>query len=94
MPLRAFDLGIRQFQDTLGVCRMQSKHFRTGKLIAVGPITTTPLRLRVEVGTQGTLSQDHPECTCVFCRSIHTQNQTTPVSLAEDRKSDDRHTPQ
>jgi len=64
--------------------------FRTGRLIAKGPLTTIP-GIPVAVERPRLLPQDRPECTCVLCDSRHTQSQTIPASRLEENKLDDHH---
>jgi len=56
----------------------------TGHLIAVGPPTTTRGKL-VKVETEQSSVADRPLCTCVYCRKLGIENQTTPeYRLAND----------
>jgi hypothetical protein len=64
--------------------------FRTGRLIAVGPLTTTP-GIPVRVKTAEELHPDRRGCTCIFCCSLYTQSQNAPVSPPEADIQSDRH---
>jgi len=56
--------------------------FQTGKLLAVGPLTTTAGMSRV-VETLVPLRKDRHACTCELCGIDHTQNQTIQASHPE-----------
>ncbi len=64
--------------------------FETGKLLAVGPPTTTPPDQNV-ARTLESGSLDQRACTCVYCRKRGIQNQTTPEYRQANGIPDDLH---
>jgi len=59
---------------------MQNNYMGTvigqGKLIAVGPLTTTHV-IPVKVENGQSLPSDRRACICVYCRMLGIENQTT-----------------
>jgi hypothetical protein len=53
---------------------MEQNPFNTGRLIGVGPLTTSPGN-PVAVETVESLRVDQQLCTCAYCRRLGTQNQ-------------------
>jgi len=62
--------------------RIRGADFGFGKLIAVGPLTTTPGPV-VSVEMARSSPENRLPCTCVYCRKPHSENQSTPESRQE-----------
>lgn len=63
--------------------------FQTGRLLAVGPLTTTAER-SVTAESPQVLPQDRRACTCELCGIGRTQSQTIPASRREEHTQTDR----
>ena len=71
---------------------MIEQDFGKGKLLAVGPPTTIPSGRSVDAIPRLEPSDRHA-CTCVYCRKIGIDNQTTPEYRQAENMSDPVHAP-